>query len=377
MAAPIADPAALPSVLIYRDRVVPRSEAQFMRRQYLGFTRLAPVWVGCRVADGLADLGVAPLILGGDGPFGVVRRALFKQAGIVPDLAMLRARRPRIVHAQFGRGGALALPLARALGLKLVVTFHGGDATKTTHYRRRLLPTLYQRRLAVLQREAAAFVCVSDFIRDVLRDRGFPADKLVVLRNGVDIGPEHAVPMPERPYVLFAGRLVAKKGLAHLLQAHRLLGPAAPDLVAIGDGPDAAALRQQAADLPQVRFLGWQDNAAVRRWMRGALAVCVPSVTAASGDSEGLPTVANEAMAEGVPVIGSRHAGIIEAVADGETGFLVPQADPAALAAAIASLRDSPDLRAALGRAARARAVAEFDAVKQSRRLEDLLLSLA
>lgn len=111
--------------------------------------------------------------------------------------------------------------------------------------------------------------------------------------------------------------------------------------------------------------------------MRGALAVCVPSVTAASGDSEGLPTVAIEAMAEGTPVIGTRHAGIVEAVADGETGLLVPQGDPAALAAAIALLRDGPERRGAMGRAARARALAEFDATRQSRLLEDLLMSLA
>ena len=374
---PAAAPVVHPSVLVYRDRIVPRSEAHFMRRQYVGFTRLAPVWVGCAVAEGLADLGANPLILGGSGPLGGLRRFLFKQLGIVPDLDALRATRPRIVHAQFGRGGALALPIARALGLKLVVTFHGGDATKATHYRRRMLPTIYQRRLSALQREAAAFVCVSDFVRDVLLERGFPSGKLVVLRNGVDILPEHAAVGPERPYILFAGRLVAKKGLLHLLQAHRLLGSSAPDLIAIGDGPDADALRQEAADLPGVRFLGWQDNRAVRGWMRGALAVCVPSVTAASGDSEGLPTVAIEAMAEGTPVIGTRHAGIVEAVADGETGLLVPQGDPAALAAAIALLRDGPERRGAMGRAARARALAEFDATRQSRLLEDLLMSLA
>lgn len=352
-----------------------------MRRQYLGFTRLAPFWVGCRADAGLADLGVTPLILGGGGPFGNLRRALFKQAGIVPDLDALRARNPRIVHAQFGRGGALALPIARALGLKLVVTFHGGDATKATHYRRRLLPTLYQRRLPALQREAAAFVCVSDFIRDTLLARGFPADKLVVLRNGVDIAPGTSTEPPplDRPYVLFVGRLVAKKGLAHLLQARRLLlrDGDAPTLVVIGEGPDGGALRQDAAEQPDIVCLGWQDNASVRRWMRSALAVCVPSVTAASGDSEGLPTVAIEAMAEGAPVIGTRHAGIVEAVVDGETGFLVPPADPAALARTIATLRDSPGRRTAMAHAARLRAIAEFDATTQSRRLEDLLLSLA
>ncbi|MBN8873772.1 MAG: glycosyltransferase [Rhodospirillales bacterium] len=382
---------APPTVLVYRDRIVPPSEAQFMRRQYLGFTRLAPVWVGTRTDRGLEALGVQPVILGGP-----VARALFKLCGRVPGLERLRGLNPRIVHAQFGRGGALALPIARALGVPLVVTFHGGDATKQTHYRRRLIPTLYQRRLPALQREAAAFVCVSDFIRDTLLARGFPAEKLVVLRNGVDLPPEDpASPATEGPpgahpasadrpsdaassdppYLLFVGRLVPKKGLGDLLAALARLGEAAPALMVIGEGPEEATLRAQASD--RVRFLGWQDNRAVRRWMRGALALCVPSVTAASGDSEGLPTVAIEAMSEGVPVIGTRHAGIVEAVVDGETGLLVPQADPAALAAAIATLCADPARRHAMGAAGRRRVRADFDAMTQSRKLEDLLLSLA
>ena len=371
---------ALPSVLVYRDRIVPPSEATFMRRQYLGFTRLAPIWVGTRTDTGLPALGVTPLILGGP-----VQRALFKLCGRVPQLDQLRDLRPRIVHAQFGRGGALAVPIARALRVPLVVTFHGGDATKRTHYRRRLIPTVYQRRLATLQREAAAFVCVSDFIRDTLLARGFPADKLVVLRNGVDLAPDGPpapapdgppAPAPDGPpALLFVGRLVAKKGLADLLAALSRLGDDAPDLVVIGEGPDGPALRAQAPS--RVRFLGWQDNAEVRRRMRGALALCVPSVTAASGDSEGLPTVAIEAMAEGVPVIGTRHAGIVEAVVDGETGLLVPQADPRALAAAIQALCADPARRRAMGEAGRRRARAEFDAAVQSRKLEDLLLRLA
>jgi hypothetical protein len=122
------------SVLIYRDRIAPRSEAQFLRRQYVGFDRLAPVWVGCRTDDGLPDLGVQPLIIGRPGALGAWDRVRFKQFGVLPPQPNLQALRPAIVHAQFGRGGALALPIARALCIPLVVTFHGGDATKEKHY---------------------------------------------------------------------------------------------------------------------------------------------------------------------------------------------------------------------------------------------------
>jgi len=365
-------------VLVYRDRIAPRSEAAFLRRQYLAFRRLKPVWIGCHRDDGVEELGVVPQILGRPGTLGVLDRALFKQLGVVPSQPDLAALRPRVVHAQFGRGGALALPIARALNLPLVVTFHGGDATKETHYRRGLVPTIYQRRLAALQREAVAFVCVSDYVRARLLERGFPPEKLRVIRIGVEPGEQAQSPSPGKPpYLLFVGRFVEKKGAVHVIEAMRLLRHEGRNLrlVLIGDGPLRRDLEEKARELGTATFKGWLGNAEVRRAMAGALAAVVPSVTAGSGDSEGLPTVAVEAMAEGVPVIGSREPGIAEAVEDGRTGLLVPASDPRALAHAIKRLLDDPALRRTMGAAARERARRSFDARVQSRQLEELLLS--
>jgi glycosyltransferase involved in cell wall biosynthesis len=106
--------------------------------------------------------------------------------------------------------------------------------------------------------------------------------------------------------------------------------------------------------------------------MRDALAVCVPSMEAASGDAEGLPNVVLEAMAEGAPVVASRHAGIGEAVEDGRTGLLVPPGDATALAAALRRLLDAPDTARAMGQEARRVALDRFDAMTQSRRLEEI-----
>jgi len=365
--------------LVYRDRIAPRSEAAFLRRQYLGFEHLAPVWVGCHRGDGLGELGVEPLILGRSGALGALDRALFKQLAIVPRVPDLGALGPRVLHAQFGRGGALGLPIARALGIPLVVTFHGGDATKEAHYRRGLVPTIYQRRLASLQQEASAFVCVSDFVRERLLERGFPPEKLHVIRIGVELGERAPSPPASPPYLLFVGRFVAKKGAVHAIDALRLLRSEGKDLrlTLIGDGPLRREWEDRARDLGGVSFAGWCSNAEARRAMAGALAVVIPSVTARSGDSEGLPTVAVEAMAEGAPVIGSREAGIAEAVEDGRTGLLVPSGDPRALADEAKRLLDDPTLRRDMGAAARERAARYFDARVQSRRLEQLLLSVA
>jgi glycosyltransferase involved in cell wall biosynthesis len=367
--------------LVYRDRLAPLSEVEFLRRFYVGFERLLPVWLGRHLEPGASALPGDKLRLGRTGPLGALDRTLFRHLGIVPREPDLRALRPRLLHAHFGRGGALALPLARALGIPLVVTFHGGDATKETHYRRRLVPRVYARRLAALQREAALFVCVSEFVRDRLLARGFPPGKLEVIHQGVELDAAPSV-KPETandPYVLFVGRFVEKKGVATLIEAMRLLDTSggATRLVLIGDGPLGQELRDQARGLKRVSFPGWLPNADTRSWMQGALALCVPSVTASDGDSEGLPTVIFEAMAEGVPVVGSRHAGIAEAVEHGSTGLIVPEGDPLTLADALAGLIASPELRQRLGTAARKVAAERFSAIRQSRRLEAALLRVA
>jgi glycosyltransferase involved in cell wall biosynthesis len=367
------------SVLVYRDRLAPLSEAQFLRRQYIGFERLKPVWVGCRTDKGLSDLGAQPLILGRPGALGTLDRFGFKQFGMLPAQPDLHELRPSIVHAQFGRGGALALPIARALRIPLAVTFHGGDATKDKHYARNIVPTIFQRRLAALQREAELFVCVSQFIGDKLVARGFPADKIRTIRLGVDIDAAFEGEAPaDPPYVLFVGRFVEKKGISDLIEAARILATHGSVIrfVLVGDGPLATRLRDRARGLDNVAFTGWLSSDEVRRCMRRSMALCAPSVISQSGDADGLPTVILEAMANGIPVIGSLQAGIGEAVEHGTTGLLVPPGSPRDLADAIRAMVDRPEVRRTMGAAGRKAAHERFNATNQSRLLEEALIEV-
>ena len=367
------------TILAYRDRLVPRSELHFLRRLYVGFERLNPLWVGRWRDDGLADLGSEAVFLGREGLLGRIDREAFKHFGMLPAVPDLRASRPKLVHAHFGRGGALALPIARALKVPLVVSFYGADATKEKPYRRRFPRTVLQRRLHALQNGAAAFLCVSGFIKEQLIARGFPPEKLLVQYCGVNIdrqyGPDDTT---SDLHVMFAGRFVEKKGIPTLIEAVRRLEAEGRNLrlVLVGAGPMEDQLRRMAAALRRVEFLGWVPNEEVRRRMRGALALCVLSQRASDGDAEGLPTVVIEAMAAGTPVIGSRHAGIAEAVEDEHTGFLIPEHDPEALAVALRRLSDEPGLRRRLGENARQAAVERFDMFNQSRRLEERLLGV-
>ncbi len=359
-----------PAVLVYRDTLLPRSEIAFMRRQYMGFTTLRPLWTGRRVEPWL-DRAAFPLGPVFAGPAGLA----FKLLGHVPGLPAIRALGAVAVHAQFGRGGALALPLAEKLGLPLVVTFHGGDVSKDAHYRRF---ALFRLRMARLAAYASAFVCVSDGVRDALIARGLPGSRAVVLPIGTDT--LTATPRTTQGEgILFVGRFVEMKGATVLLDAIRLLraqGITAP-VTLIGDGPDRPAIAATAAALSGVTLLGWQEAASVRAAMQAARLVCIPSVRARSGEAEGLPSVATEAMGMGVPLIASDAAGVSGLVEHDQNGLIFPAGDAPALATALTRLLTDPAAAEAMGQAARLTVQAGFDAAVQSARLERLLLAAA
>ncbi|ACI52831.1 glycosyl transferase group 1 [Gluconacetobacter diazotrophicus PA1 5] len=361
------------TVLVYRDRLLPPSEQAFMRRQYMGFRTLRPCWVGCRRDAPAPDLPGDVRFLGGSGPLRPLRQMAFRQFGWgaareVADLA------PVLVHAQFGRGGALALSIARALGVPLVVTFHGGDAFKDRHYAGGFPPSVFQRRWQALQSHAALFVCVSEGVRDRLLERGVPARLLEVIPIGAEPAPLAAGPADR---FVFAGRFVDKKGVPVLIDAVRILAGrgVTPPVVLAGDGPLLPAMRDRAAGLANLRFAGWLGAADLAAEMDRAIALLVPSVVPPGGDREGLPSVAVEAMARGVPVVASSQSGLEGAVGHAGAGIVVPAGDPMALADAMQAML-VPRTRDAMAGAAAATARESFCAPVQSARLEARLLSL-
>jgi glycosyltransferase involved in cell wall biosynthesis len=359
--------------LVYRDQIGALSEIAFLRRQYVGFTALEPIWIGRTVLPQASQVGERVVRLGGNAPWGGLRRLLFRHCRLTPPLA-LPPLAP-VLHAQFARGGALALPLARHLGLRMVVTLHGGDIGKQKNWGN----TMLARRWPTLVAEAAAFVCVSAAVAEVAVHRGVPSAKLQVLPIGVEV-PEQMPSPPSAPsYHLFVGRFVVKKGIGVLADAVRRLRAAGDQtkVICAGDGNLGPMLRQLARDVPGVELTGWLPQTEVRRLMAAAWSLLVPSVVAPDGDAEGLPSVVPEAMAQGCPVIGSAEGGIGEAVRDGLSGLLVPGGDAAGLAAAMARLTHEPGLRQRLGQGAFAEVGRTLDAHAQSAALEGVLLRAA
>ncbi len=221
---------------------------------------------------------------------------------------------------------------------------------------------------------AAAVVAVSAGMRDDVL-AAYPAvspDRVRVIRNGIDTAeyaPDPATGVldaygvdPGRPSVIFVGRITRQKGVPVLLRAAAALDPAA-QLVLCAGQPDTAELAAEVealvADLRATRSgVIWipemLPKRAVIQLLSHATVFACPSLY------EPLGIVNLEAMACGTAVVASAVGGIPEVVSDGVTGLLVPPGDPGALAGALGALIADPARAAALGRAGRARAVAEF-----------------
>jgi colanic acid/amylovoran biosynthesis glycosyltransferase len=264
------------------------------------------------------------------------------------------------------------------LGGELVVAFRGADTTK---YVARRGPRVYARTF----RQARLLLPVCDFLARRLVDLGAAPERVVVHRTGIDLRRwpyrEREPPRDGRLRLVTVGRLVEKKGIEHVLRAMRILLDRGVDVEyrILGDGPRRARLAALAAELgveDRLTLHGRHGQEAVRDGLERADVLVAASVTAADGDEEGIPNVLKEAMAMGLPVVGTRHAGIPELIEDGVSGFLVPERDEAALADALQRLAREPEGWTAMGRAGRAKIEMEYDIDRLNDRLAGLLEDL-
>jgi colanic acid/amylovoran biosynthesis glycosyltransferase len=307
-----------------------------------------------------------------------LKRRLFMHTGIASGFyRKLSERQPALLHAHFAPDGALALPVASALGIPLLVTLHGYDATSSEkHLNETAWGHRYLKRKQKLLETAAFFVCASNFIRQRALEHGFPESKLRVLYIGVD--PNVFAPITqdrEQGTVLFVGRLVEQKGGHHLIGAMDLVQRQFPQakLVIIGDGPARASLEMLAQNAHiSCQFMGRQPSTVVREWLARSRVFCGPSITGDNGACEGLGIVFAEAQAMGVPVVSFRHGGIPEVVRHGETGLLAPEGDHELLAAYLLRYLTDDAFWCACSQQAIKWILSSFDLHKQTRKLEEL-----
>jgi glycosyltransferase involved in cell wall biosynthesis len=299
------------------------------------------------------------------GPCHPVVRQRFEQSGVQwHDLADIErsfssARtwfkdHADIVHFSLFAPRSLAVVAAASVG-SLRVAFQDchSSATGVQH---QSLPSRLLDRVTFARTER--IVAVSHFVSRRIQARfGVSSERVQVVYNGVDVERfQHRVASSVARHTICVAALIPDKGLDVLIRAFAQPALAGEHLILCGDGVERVALEALATSegiADRVEFLGLRDD--VHRLVSEAALFVHPAVW---GEAFGL-TIA-EAMAAGRPVVGCHVGAVPELIEDGVTGLLVPPADPPAMAAAIARLLHEPELRDAMGSAARQRVERQF-----------------
>lgn len=277
--------------------------------------------------------------------------------------AALLAREARLkgithLHAHFATASTTVARLAaKFAGIPYTFTAHAKDI-----FHESVCPEDFRRKLE----DAAGVVTVSDYNLRYLRENYGPAaERMRRVYNGLDLQRfTYKAPLHRPSRIVAVGRLVEKKGFADLIGACATLAASGRRFTCeiVGSGELEADLRgriEQSGAGGIVRLIGPRPQAEVVRLVQEAAAFVAPCVLGEDGNRDGLPTALLEAMALGTPVVSTDVTGIPEVLRDGETGLLVPQRNPAALAGAISRLTRDSTLRIRL--ADRARRLIETD----------------
>ena len=263
------------------------------------------------------------------------------------------------VHAHFANHPAVAaLIVHRLTGIPYSFTAHGSDL----HVDRRMLGAKI---------EASAFaVTISEFNRRLMiAEAPSHADKIHVIHCGVDphvFKPAGASRLGGPVEILCIGSFEPVKGHRYLVEACRLLSDRGVDFTChfVGQGPLQGPVERQIAEsglTGRVIVHGGLERDRVARLVADSDVVVLPSAPTREGKREGIPVALMEAMASGLPVISTTTGGIPELVESGETGLLVPPADPAALADALENLAADAERRRAMGKRGREKVLRDFN----------------
>lgn len=296
----------------------------------------------------------------------------------------LRTHRVEIVHSYNFYSNVFAVPAAKLAGVPLVIASIRDQGVYLSPAQR------HAQRIAC--RFADLVLVNAQSIRDWLIDDGYPAEKVRIIRNGIDLSryegksgdtgvrEELGLP-PDAPLVLMLSRLNPQKGVDDFIKAAAMVRLQRPDVrfLLIGEkltyqgngfGPDAPYhnyLHELCVNLgvdDRIVFTGHRSDVPALL-AEGAISV-LPS------HSEGLSNTLLESMTAGLPIVATRVGGNPELVEDGVNGILVSPQAPATLANAILRILDDPALAARFSAAARAKATQHFSMEKMIRDTEAL-----
>lgn len=279
-----------------------------------------------------------------------------------------------VIHAHYWLSGIASLPVAIELGIPFVQSFHTIGAMKNRRLAQGDRPEKEQRLRSetYLSHQADAVVASSSAeVASLIDYVGAPADKLWVVPPGVDtelFSPKRTASASlvrerydieaGRPIIAVVGRVQPLKGQDLAIRALATIEGQRPVLVVVGDPTPGAedyglalqSLADQLGVAADVRFVGSLDREALADVLAASALTVLPS------HSETFGLVALESAASGTPVIGSRSTGLVESIADGESGLLLGNRTPEDWGAAIAGLLGNPMRLLQLSSTARAHA---------------------
>jgi len=288
----------------------------------------------------------------------------------------------KTIHLIHGHGtlpvGVAAVQAGTKLGIPVILTVHGTDINR--------YPFLSKKYMQVIREALRSSVLVLAVSEDLaLKVAAIePSLRVRVHRIGVDLAAfdkragaafDRTTSRDQQQFrIVYVGRLVKAKGVHDLFEAYKMFlsvwGHLDSRLMFVGDGVEASSLRTacERSDIlrGRVRFTGSVPNNRVPAILAEADVVVLPSY------SEGLPLVLVEAMAAGLPCIGTRVGGIPEVIIDGYNGILVDPGSPAQIANALGLLVSNEEFRASLARAARDSVETKYDIKRNSLALIEL-----
>jgi glycosyltransferase involved in cell wall biosynthesis len=202
------------------------------------------------------------------------------------------------------------------------------------------------------------FIAVSHSVAERVTETGIPTSKVQVIPNFIDMGDKVPGAGSDTPTAIYVGPDTNHKGRSVAIAAFSRLPPGTGNLALVGGGAEVG--------IDGVSSLGYLRGAALWEQYRRASVALVPSVW-----PEPCPTVALEAMAFGLPVIGSRIGGIPDLVEDGHSGFLVPPNNPERLAESMRAIMTDHELHNRLSQGAKARSK-QFDTATVVPQIEEV-----
>jgi glycosyltransferase involved in cell wall biosynthesis len=302
--------------------------------------------------------------------------------GLLRTMARLvRQQQVDLIHSHLPDQNSYSCLVGRLTGRKTIATYHGALRPAEVESLKGAL------KLHVVRRFAAAVVVVSKYLEAAFQNLDFPGDKLFCIPNGVDVDKfacaegghlrRELAYGDRRPLVLMVANLRESKGYEYFVKAARIVADSGVQacFLAVGElhesiMPRLMRLVEQLGLRDRFVFLGFRED--VPAILRDVDVFVLSSI------SEGFSLATVEAMAAGKPVVVTRCGGPEEVIDDGRTGFLVPPADPEALASRICELLADPERAAILGQNARAKVSSAFSMermVHQYERLYERLLN--